>query len=62
MSKQDLVKLDKQVLINKYIELHNKYLNILAEYSVLEARYEQEHNMCEMLIEKDRIKVLKKER
>lgn len=60
MTKQDLIKLDKMVLVDKYIELHNKYLNMLATHSVLEARYEQEHNMCEMLKEKDRIKTLKK--
>lgn len=62
MNKQDLDKLDKQVLINKYIELQNKYLNILATHSVLEARYEQSQEMNNMLIEKDRIKTLKKER
>ena len=62
MVKQDLIKLDKTVLADKYIELHNKYLNILATYSVLEARLEQANEMNNMLIGKDRIRTLKKER
>lgn len=61
MNKQDLDKLDKQVLINKYKELQNKYLNILATHSVLEARLEQEQEMNNMLVDKiNKIRVLKK--
>lgn len=62
MTKQDLIKLDKMVLVDKYIELHNKYLNILATHSVLEARLEQAEEMNNMLMEKDKIKLLKKQK
>ena len=62
MTKQDLMNLSKEEVIEKYMKLENRFLKMLAENSVLEARLEQEHNMCEMLIAKDRAKALKKER
>lgn len=61
MTKQDLMNLSKEEMVKEYTKLENRLYHLIGKYAVLEARYEQEHNMCEMLIEKDRIKVLKKE-
>ena len=62
MTKQDLMNLTKEEVVEEYMKLENRYLKMLAENSVLQARLEQEQEMNKMLIHKDRVKMLKKER
>ena len=62
MTKQDLMNLSKEELVEEYMKLENRLYHMIAKYAVLEARYEQEQEMNKMLIHKDRVKMLKKER
>lgn len=62
MNKQDLMNLSKEEVVEEYTKLENRFLKMLAENSVLQARLEQEQEMNKMLIHKDRVKMLKKER
>lgn len=61
MNKQDLLKLSKEKVIEEYMKLENRFLKMLAENSVLEARLEQEQEMNKMLVNKiNKVKILKK--
>ena len=61
MTREELNKLTKEEIIDKYIELENSKYHLIGKYAVLEARYEQVVEMNNMLIEKEnKRKVLKK--
>lgn len=60
MTKQDLMNLSKEEMVEEYMKLENRFLKMLAENSVLQARLEQEQELCKMLKQKDRIRSLKK--
>ena len=60
MNKQDLMNLNKEEVVEEYMKLENRLYYLISKNAVLEARLEIEHNMCEMLKEKDRVKTLKK--
>jgi signal recognition particle receptor subunit beta len=62
MNKQDLMNLSKGEVVEEYMKLENRFLKMLAENSVLEARLEQAEEMNNMLIEKESKKrILRKE-
>lgn len=61
MNKQDLMKLSKEEVVEEYTKLENRFLKMLAENSVLQARFEQEQEMNKMLVNKiNKVKILKK--
>lgn len=62
MNKQDLMNLSKEEVVEEYTKLENKLYHLIGKYAVLEARYEQQVEMNNMLIEKEtKKKLLKKE-
>ena len=62
MNKQDLMKLSKEEVVEKYTKLENRLYHLIGKYAVLEARYEQQVEMNNMLVEKEtKKKILKKE-
>lgn len=60
MTKQDLMNLSKEEVVEEYMKLQNEKYNLIAKNAVLEARLENEVEMTEMLKEKNRIKILSK--
>lgn len=61
MNKEELNKLTKEEIIDKYIELEDSKYHLIGKYAVLEARYEQQVEMNNMLIERETKKrILKK--
>lgn len=62
MNKQDLMNLSKEEVVEEYTKLENRLYHLIGKYAVLEARYEQQVEINNMLIEKEtKKKVLKKE-
>lgn len=62
MTKQNLMNLTKEEVVEEYTKLENRLYHLIGKYAVLEARYEQQVEMNNMLIEKDtKKKILKKE-
>ena len=53
MNKQDLMNLSKGEVVEEYTKLENRLYHLIGKYAVLEARYEQQVEMNNMLIEKD---------
>lgn len=61
MNKQDLMNLSKEEMVEEYIKLENRFLKMLAENSVLKARFKQEQEINNMLVDKiNKVKILKK--
>lgn len=60
MTKQDLMKLSKEEVVEEYMKLQNEKYNLIAKNAVLEARLQNEVEMTNMLKEKNRIKTLSK--
>ncbi len=60
MTKQDLMNLSKEEVVEEYMKLQNEKYNLIAKNAVLEARLENEVEMTNMLKEKNRIKTLSK--
>ena len=58
MTKQDLMNLSKEEVVEEYMKLQNEKYNLIAKNAVLEARLENEVEMTNMLKEKNRIKTL----
>ena len=62
MNKQNLMNLTKEEMVEEYTKLENKLYHLIGKYAVLEARYEQQVEMNNMLVEKEtKKKILKKE-
>lgn len=62
MTKQDLMNLSKEELVEEYTKLENRLYHLIGKYAVLEARYEQQVEINNMLVEKEtKKKILKKE-
>ena len=62
MNKQDLMNLSKEEVVEEYTKLENRLYHLIGKYAVLEARYEQQVEMNNMLVEKEtKKKILKKE-
>jgi hypothetical protein len=62
MNKQDLMNLSKEEVVEEYTKLENRLYHLIGKYAVLEARYEQQIEMNNMLVEKEiKKKILKKE-
>lgn len=62
MNKQDLMNLSKKEMVEEYTKLENRLYHLIGKYAVLEARYEQQVEMNNMLVEKEtKKKILKKE-